>query len=277
MHQVPAGNRLANTQPTRLHVERVSQDARHVNLTDIGQLLRPIQMASLNLHNLARTWQDVMRIRNGSHTATNNSSQVTQQMSNLTLRSRRDQHRRITNGDTSRAAPNNTSDIINVSSNLVAPPPTDLSRYISRFYRNRNHPTPRHAITDRAIAEAAARVENRDLQSLFKSFTEMFVRNRGSPMPTNLQEFTGIITDDLANKWCEWLVREHRRHSLIQSIFVQSTCSIGDKVLQFLRQCGVQMQTTNQVTKIRRHQSLNLIVVLSHLLQSAGYSNSYFL
>lgn len=351
--------------PPRLQVERVSQDARHVNLTDIGQLLRPTQMPSLSLRNLARSWQDVIRTRNNSNLSSN-SSQVTQQMSNLTLRSRRETMRRSANDDTSRAAPNNI-----VNNNRLTTNSTDYSRFFNRLYRaamlrssqNRQQrihdirtaadliqsidaPTaasnatnssqdtsvgaggrsglPRpsqnrqqrihdirtaaellqsietasatsnvvnssrdtlvgigssdldRAETAEGTALSGSRGQHRDIQSLFESFTEMYVRSRIVAPGSNLQEFTGIITDDLAHKLCEWLVREHRRHTLIQSIFVHSTGNAIDKVLQFLRQCGVQFQTINHVTKIKRHQSLNLIMVLSYLLHSAGYKNSYF-
>lgn len=323
---------IAELSPPRVHVERVSHDARQINLSDINQLLRPVQSASFSLRNLARSWQDVIRMRNSCSNLSSNSSQVTQQMSNLTLRSRREYNRRNLTDDTSRAAPDNiiqptsngghtdrqtATTSSNGSSGTSTPttstPSNDYARFFNRLYRsallrssqnrmqqmqniqsavniqnmlptqslNNNTVTAiaqrRDTVPSRAIDTVTPRDQNRDAQQLIRAFTEMFVRNRIVPaIRTNLREFNGIITDDLANKWCEWMVREQHQHQLVQTIFIRSRSSAIEKVLEFLRQCGVQTQTNIHVTKIRRNQTLHLVVVLSHILHSTGYSNSYF-
>lgn len=314
------------TPPSRITVERIRHDARHLSLSDLGQLLRPNQINSLNLRNIARNWQEAIRLRSGPRS---NSSQVTQQMSNLSLRPRRDLSTRPTINESlltvgariasaqGAARPN----ILSSDSNI-----NHYSRYLSRLYRcalvrssqnrqrqqpNGSSPSPASISRNVDAPEVSARTDttvpastvppqrqsllsreqrqaitdytrlqqrlNDSVQSLFVAFNEMFVRGRIVSPNTNLQDFTGIVTEDLADKLCEWLVREHRRHTLIQSIFVYSACNPMEKVLQFLRQCGVQLQTNNRVTKIRRHQSLNLLMILTYLLHAAGYNNTYFI
>lgn len=301
----------------RLRVER-GQDARHLNLNDIGQLLRPNQINSLSIRNLARSWHDAMHLRNTGQTTSSNSSQVIQQMSNLTLRSRRDTARRTAH-DEARGLQNQNS-TRSTAANSIDRSVDHYSRYLSRLYRcallrstqNRQRaqnmqtatnsvpngdaaatvspPTSASSPSSAASAIPNVRairdnnntilhdeqIEKREIQKLFESINQMFVRGRIVSPNAHLQDFNGVITEDLGTKICGWLVREHRRNLLIHSIFLRSTNSPVDKVVLFLRQCGVQLQQIGNVTKIRRRQSINLLMALTCLLHVAGYNNTYF-
>lgn len=311
-------NIFNNSPLAHVRVER-GQDARHLNLTDIGQLLRPNQINSLSIRNLARSWHDAMHLRNGGQTSSSHSSQVVQQMSNLTLRSRRDTARRT--------AQDEARGIQNPNASRSTASATDrcldhYSRYLSRLYRcallrstqnrqraqiiqtatniihsidasttsspstpasasalpNSRAPTRdnNNTIANGEQRETIPSPQQREIQKLFESINQMFVRGRIVSPNAQLLDFNGVITADLASKLCEWLVREHRRHSLVNSIFLRSTNTAVDKVVIFLRQCGVQLQRIDDVTKIRRRQSINLLMTLTCMLHVAGYNNTYF-
>lgn len=119
------------------------------------------------------------------------------------------------------------------------------------------------------------------IKILFDTFNEMFIRGRiPNQNAENLLNFNGVITEELANKINAWLTRspEYRYHSVIQRFFISSReISSVNRVVEFLRRCGIVMETMNGTTKIRREQTLDLIMIMTYLLQAAGYNNSYFI
>lgn len=133
-------------------------------------------------------------------------------------------------------------------------------------------PRPSSVITPPPLASRES------IQSLFNAFNEMFVRNH-TPAPRAglpLIEFTGIITQDLAEKIAHWLITEHQNHTIIRQVFLNSTTNARGKVRHFLQRCGVQMQSLNGVYRVKRDQPFELQMIMTYMLHASGYSNNYF-
>lgn len=75
-----------------------------------------------------------------------------------------------------------------------------------------------------------------------------------------------------------WLAQmpEPQYHSAVQRLFDMQQASPVAKMVQFLRCCGIATETVHGQTKIKREQTLDLLMVMTYLLQAAGYSNAYF-
>lgn len=117
---------------------------------------------------------------------------------------------------------------------------------------------------------------NRELtRSLINSITVMFLRS-GAPTTAPLFNFTGIITEDLATRIAQWLINEYHDHGMIRMNFNGTSANATQKVRNFLHHCGVQMQIVNGVIKVKREQPLELLMVMTYMLQVSNYNNGYF-
>lgn len=120
---------------------------------------------------------------------------------------------------------------------------------------------------------------NDSVKRLFDVFNAMYIRGRiPNQNRSNLHPFDGFITDDLAIKITMWLARmpESQCLSTVQRLFDTQQTSPVAKIVQFLRRCGIATETVHGQTKIKREQTLDLLMVMTYLLQAAGYSNAYF-
>lgn len=118
---------------------------------------------------------------------------------------------------------------------------------------------------------------NRDLaRSLIHSLTVLFLGSRAPATTTSPITFTGVITADLASKIAQWLITEYHDHAMIRLYFNGTTANATQKVRNFLHHCGIKMQTVNGVIKVKREQSLELLMVMTYMLQVSGYNNAYF-
>lgn len=115
------------------------------------------------------------------------------------------------------------------------------------------------------------------MKRLFDTFNTMYIRGRiPNQNRTNLHPFNGFITDDLAKKIIMWLAQMPEPHSAVQRLFTMQQLSPVANIEQFLRCCGFATETVHGQTKIKREQTLDLLMVITYLLQAAGYSNAYF-
>lgn len=118
------------------------------------------------------------------------------------------------------------------------------------------------------------------IKILFDTLNQMYVCGRiPNQNSDSLINFNGVITEELANKITNWLTRspEYQYHSIVQRCFLSSQeITSTNKVVEFLRRCGIAMETMNGITKIKREQTLDLIMIMTYLLHAAGYNNSYF-
>lgn len=118
---------------------------------------------------------------------------------------------------------------------------------------------------------------NRELtRSLINSLTVMFLRSRSPATTTPPITFTGVITADLATKIAQWLITEYHDHAMIRMYFNGTAANATQKVRNFLHHCGIQMQIVNGVIKVKREQPLELLMVMTYMLQVSGYNNAYF-
>ncbi|XP_059610192.1 uncharacterized protein LOC132257343 [Phlebotomus argentipes] len=112
---------------------------------------------------------------------------------------------------------------------------------------------------------------------LFCAMNKMYNQGRiPSPNADSLQEFSGVVTNDLAEKIGEWLIADYSNLAIVRDIFGGSTVNAKDKVFEILRRCGVQMEVTNGVTEIKRAQTIEMLIILAYMLKASGYNNSYF-
>lgn len=117
---------------------------------------------------------------------------------------------------------------------------------------------------------------NRELtRSLINSITVMFLRS-GAPTTAPLYNFTGVITEDLACRIAQWLINEYHDHAMIRMYFNGTSANATQKVRNFLHHCGIQMQIVNGVIKVKREQPLELLMVMTYMLQVSRYNNGYF-
>lgn len=217
---------------------------------------------------------------------------IQQQMSNLTLRSRREA---LVSRRGALLASNGTRYTMGSSrpSSLAG---FVLSRDLARVPQHRQRPVAQSSLrsvqseaqpnsADTASTEdsrelsnlSGVRIEPHEIQSFFETLNDQFVRGNIAPPNPQLQEFNGFLTRDLAAMLGDWLLREHVNNPVVQTIFIHSHGSSMDKVVHLLRQCGINMQTSIRGTKIKRQQSVNLLLLLTYLLQAVGYNNTYFI
>lgn len=221
-----------------------------------------------------------------------NPSAIQQQMSNLTLRSRREA---LVTRRSALPASNGprqyiSTSQINAAAGIVI---RDHVARVPQFRRSAQSATNRvqsesqRNNADATTAEdsreqpqsntASVRIQQQEIQSFFETLNEQFLRGNIAPPNPQLQDFNGFLTRDLATMIGDWLLREHFNHSVVQAVFIHSRGSSMDKVLHLLRQCGIEMQTSIRGTKIKRQQSLNLLLLLTYLLHAVGYNNTYFI
>lgn len=128
----------------------------------------------------------------------------------------------------------------------------------------------RHYNGDPIILDVPAR-------RLFWAMNKMYHQGRiPAPNADALQEFSGVMTNELAEKIGEWLIADYSDLAIVRDIFGGSTINAKDKVFELLRRCGVQMEVTNGVTEINRAQTIEMLMILAYMLRASGYSNSYF-
>lgn len=300
--------------PNFVSVEHVGHDARQLTLSDIGQFQLLIRSNQSNRS--AANWPATIRFRSVSNS--NSPMQMTQQMSNLSLRGRyrttipatqsqlisrsnsnshRNRGHTINNNSPSVNSSNNNNNN-NIRSNDVDNI-DNYSRYLTQLYRcamasralsstNYNEIDFQYIFRQSYRPRTNVTGPNRRLavnlgdpiKKLFETFNEMFIRGRiPNQHSTNLDNFTGIITEDLANKIIMWLARspEYHYHSAVQEFIVGSRyASSGTQVHDFLSRCGITMETVNGQMKVKREQTLDLLMMMTYLLQAAGYNNTYF-
>lgn len=117
---------------------------------------------------------------------------------------------------------------------------------------------------------------NRELaRSLINSITVMFLRS-GAPTTAPLYNFTGVITEDLACRIAQWLINEYHDHAMIRMYFNGTSANATLKVRNFLHHCGIHMHIVNGVIKVKREQPLELLMVMTYMLQVSRYNNGYF-
>lgn len=107
---------------------------------------------------------------------------------------------------------------------------------------------------------------------------DMFARGR-MPPPSREEspEFQGIVTNDMANRIIAWLLINFRSHSIIREIFGSSSGNKVNNVLELLRRFGVQLESRGGHIVIRKEQTIDVLLLLTYLLQVAGLNNNYFL
>lgn len=161
-----------------------------------------------------------------------------------------------------------------------------LNKFIIRRYNNNrmrssstNQSTPMRRLSSINTTSSSSSPSNDSVKKLFDTFNTMYIRGRiPNQNRSNLRPFNGFITDDLANKITMWLAQmpEPQNHSAVQRLFDMRQTSPVARIVQFLRCCGIATETVHGQTRIKREQTLDLLMVMTYLLQAAGYSNAYF-
>lgn len=151
-----------------------------------------------------------------------------------------------------------------------------LKKFIIRRF---HHHRLRQSSSASTPMQRLSSLSNDSAKKLFDTFNSMYIRGRiPNQNRSNLRPFNGFITDDLANKITMWLAQtpEPQHHTAVQRLFDTQQTSPVAKIVQFLRCCGIAFETVHGQTKIKREQTLDLLMVMTYLLQAAGYSNAYF-
>lgn len=269
--------------PTVRTIDQVIQHAHNMSIDDIIDFVRTAET----------DWSPSPSPARVGTTQIINPSAIQQQMSNLTLRSRREA---LVTRRSALLASNGPRQYISTSRinaaagivirDHVARVPQFRQRTSAQSAANRLVESQRSS-ADAATAEdsrepsqsntAGVRIQQQEIQSFFETLNEQFLRGNIAPPNPQLQDFNGFLTRDLATMIGDWLLREHFNHSVVQAVFIHSRGSSMEKVLHLLRQCGIEMQTSIRGTKIKRQQSLNLLLLLTYLLHAVGYNNTYFI
>lgn len=120
--------------------------------------------------------------------------------------------------------------------------------------------------------------QNPAIQSLYSAMNDMFARGR-MPPPSREEspDFQGIVTNDMANRIIAWLLINFRSHSIVREIFGSSSGNKVNNVLELLRRFGVQLESRGGHIVIRKEQTIDVLLLLTYLLQVAGLNNNYFL
>ncbi|EAT41981.1 AAEL006449-PA [Aedes aegypti] len=120
--------------------------------------------------------------------------------------------------------------------------------------------------------------QNPAIQSLYSAMNDMFARGRMPPPSRDESpEFQGIVTNEMANRIVVWLLINFRSHSIIREIFGTSSGNRVNNVLELLRRFGVQLESRAGQIVIRKEQSIDVLLLITYLLQVAGLNNNYFL
>lgn len=88
-------------------------------------------------------------------------------------------------------------------------------------------------------------------------------------------EFNGVLTTELAEQIGDWLLQDCAETVIVRDIFGESTVNAKEKVVELLRRCGVQVDIGPTI-EIKRAQNYDSILLVTYILQAAGYSCSYF-
>lgn len=120
--------------------------------------------------------------------------------------------------------------------------------------------------------------QNPAIQSLYSAMNDMFARGR-MPPPSREEspDFQGIVTNEMANRVVAWLLINFRSHSIIREIFGSSSGNKVNNLLELLRRFGVQLESRGGHIVIRKEQTIDVLLLLTYLLQVAGMNNNYFL
>lgn len=97
------------------------------------------------------------------------------------------------------------------------------------------------------------------------------------PSRDEAQEFQGFVTNEMANRIVAWLLTNFRNHSIIREIFGSSSGNRVNNVLELLRRFGVQLETRGGLIGVRKEQTIDVLLLITYLLQVAGMNNNYFL
>lgn len=120
--------------------------------------------------------------------------------------------------------------------------------------------------------------QNPAIQSLYSAMNDMFARGRiPPPSRDEAQEFQGFVTNEMANRIVAWLLTNFRNHSIIREIFGSSSGNRVNNVLELLRRFGVQLETRGGLIGVRKEQTIDVLLLITYLLQVAGMNNNYFL
>lgn len=134
------------------------------------------------------------------------------------------------------------------------------------------------AVTDRVrMQQRSSNYEG--FVEIYSTLNELF-SNGSFPSNATVHEFQGNINQDIALKLSIWLRTNFNENSLVREIYNSPVHSPGndiEKFVEFLRRCHVDMEHLNGVIFVKAHQTNQILIFLSYLLQLAGYNNNYFL
>lgn len=98
--------------------------------------------------------------------------------------------------------------------------------------------------------------------------------------PANREEssdFHGTITIEMATKIVSWLLVNFRNFAVVREIFGSTSGNKVNNVLELLRRFGVNMDSVGGTAVIRTEQTIDVLMLMTYLLQVAGMNNNYFL
>ncbi|XP_038111688.1 serine/threonine-protein kinase 40 [Culex quinquefasciatus] len=122
--------------------------------------------------------------------------------------------------------------------------------------------------------------QNPDIQSLFSAMNDLFARGRmPAPPPTREEspDFHGTITIEMATKIVAWLLNNFRNFAVVREIFGSTSGNKVNNVLELLRRFGVNMDSVGGGAVIRTEQTIDVLMLMTYLLQVARMNNNYFL
>ncbi|XP_055696767.1 serine/threonine-protein kinase dst2-like isoform X2 [Phlebotomus papatasi] len=256
--------------PPNISVQRLGRDARRLTSDELGQF-----------QGLIRNMTDSIGRNRRS------SAHISLQMSNLSIRNRTDRQIAIVpRQEVHRGLQlyyNNINQTPPASGSQSTPAQGSNSTSGSVEFWNRRRSVDRLAnwLSNLRTMVATRRGNPIRLDEpalrLFCAMNKMYNQGRiPAPNADALQEFSGVMTNELAEKIGEWLIADYSDLAIVRDIFGGSTINAKDKVFELLRRCGVQMEVTNGVTEINRAQTIEMLIILAYMLRASGYSNSYF-
>lgn len=240
------------------------------------------QMRSmLSLHDRTtqnqRTHLNFPGIRN-QWTNSNNSLAINQQMSNLTIRNQQELRRNLSWHDVRNYSngPRNNDPRYNI---LLNPRVVDPNRQMFTTYLQSIDPLGNGRFrTSNINHDPYVNPRHNMVKNLITTFTETFIQGR---IPTinraEIREFDGVVTPFLAQRITDWLRTELMNNPIIRSIFSDDNETEEEKVLELLRRLGFHLEVEDGITKMRREQTIDLLLIMTYMLQAAGYNNSYFI
>lgn len=81
----------------------------------------------------------------------------------------------------------------------------------------------------------------------------------------------------MATKIVAWLLNNFRNFTVIREIFGSTSGNKVHNVLELLRRFGVNMDSVGGTAVIRTEQTIDVLMLMTYLLQVAGLNNNYFL